>query len=71
MLKYNISLEYQFWFQKGKSTHMALITLVDRITEALDKGDYTVGVCFDLSKAFDIFIPLFYCIKGVFMTSEI
>ena len=71
MLKYNISLENQFWIQKGKSTHMALITLVDRITEALDKGDYAVGVCFDLSKAFDIFIPLFYCIKGLFMTSEI
>ena len=32
---------------------MALITLVDRITEALDNGDYVVGVFLDFSKAFD------------------
>ena len=36
---------------------MALITLVVRITEVLDKGDYAVGVCLDLSKAFDTFDP--------------
>ena len=53
MLKHNILFEYQFGFQKGKSTHMALITLVDRITEALDYGDYVVGVFLDFSKAFD------------------
>ena len=53
MLKHNILFEYQFGFQKGKSTHMALITLVDRITEALDNGDYVVGVFLDFSKAFD------------------
>ena len=52
MLK-NISFEYQFGFQKGKSTHMALITLVDRITEPLPNGDYVVGVFLDFSKAFD------------------
>ena len=53
MLKHSILFEYQFGFQKGKSTHMALITLVDRITEALDNGDYVVGVFLDFSKAFD------------------
>ena len=53
MLKHNILFEYQFGFQKGKSTHMALISLVDRITEALDNGDYVVGVFHDFSKAFD------------------
>ena len=53
MLKNNILFEYQFGFQKGKSTHMALITLVYRITEALDNGDYVVGVFLDFSKAFD------------------
>ena len=30
--------EYQFGFQKGKSTYLALILLVDKITEALDRG---------------------------------
>ena len=53
MLKHNILFEYQFGFQKGKSTHMALITLLDRITEALGNGDYVVGVFIDFSKAFD------------------
>ena len=53
MLKNHILIEYQFGFQKGISTHMALITLVDRITEALDNGDYVVGVFRDFSKAFD------------------
>ena len=27
--KHKILFEYQFGFQKGKSTHMALITVVD------------------------------------------
>ena len=53
MLKHSILFEYQFGFQKWKSTHMALITLVDRINEALDNGDYAVGVLLDFSKAFD------------------
>ena len=52
MLKH-ILFEYQFGFHNGKSTHMALITLVDRITEALNNGDYVVGGFLDLSKAFD------------------
>ena len=32
---------------------MALILLIDRITEALDKGDCVVGIYLDFSKAFD------------------
>ena len=45
--------EYQFWFQKGKSTHLAIMMLVDKITEALDQGESVVGVFLDFSKAFD------------------
>ena len=48
-LLYNL----QFGFQKGKSTHMALITLIDKISEALDDGDFVIGVFLDFSKAFD------------------
>ena len=33
--RHGLLYEYQFWFQKGQSTHMALITLIDKITEAL------------------------------------
>ena len=45
--------EYQFGFQKGKSTHMVLITLIDKITEAMDQGELVIGIFLDFSKAFD------------------
>ena len=45
--------EYQFGFQKGKSTHLALILLVDKITEALDRGECVIGIFLDFSKAFN------------------
>ncbi len=31
----------------------AIIELVDKITQAIDKGEYTIGIFLDLSKAFD------------------
>ena len=37
--RHGLLYEYQFGFQKGKSTHIALITLIDKITEALDQGE--------------------------------
>ena len=45
--------EYQFGFQKDKSTHLAIMMLVDKITEALDQGESVVGVFLDFSHAFD------------------
>ena len=45
--------EYQFGFQKGKSTYLAIMMLVDKITEALDQDESVVGVFLDFSKAFD------------------
>ena len=32
---------------------MALITLIDKISKALDDGDFVIGVFLDFSKAFD------------------
>ena len=51
--RHGLLYEYQFGFQKGKSTHMALITLIDKITEALDQGELVIGIFLDFSKAFD------------------
>ena len=45
--------EFQFGFQKGKSTHLAIMMLVNKITEALDQGESVVGMFLDFSKAFD------------------
>ena len=45
--------EYQFGFQNGKSTHLAIMMLPDKITEALDQGESVVGVFLDFSNAFD------------------
>ena len=45
--------KYQFGFQKGKSTYLAIMMLVDKITEALDQGESVVGVFLDFSKALD------------------
>ena len=45
--------EYQFGFQKGKSTYMALVILFDKISEALENGECVVGVIIDFSNAFD------------------
>ena len=51
--RYGSLHEYQFGFQKGKSTHMAPITLIDKISEALDQGELVIGIFLDFSKAFD------------------
>ena len=49
----NIHYEYYFGFRKNNSTSHAIITLVERVTKALDTGKYVVGVFLDLKKAFD------------------
>ena len=51
--KHGILYEYQFGFRKHFSTYMALLTLIDRISTALDEGKIVVGIFLDFSKAFD------------------
>ena len=53
IIKHDLLYKYQFGFRKGHSTTMALLSLVDFITEALEKGDYVIGLFLDFSKAFD------------------
>ena len=62
-LMYNRLIEYinenkllyrfQFGFQKGKFTNMVVLTLIDKISVALNDGDYVIGVFLDFSTAFD------------------
>ena len=51
---HNILYDHQFGFRKHHSTSHAVITLVERVTKALDTGKIIVGVFLDLKKAFDM-----------------
>ena len=51
--KNNVLYNYQFGFRKGYSTSLALISLVDKISVALNDGKYMLGMFLDFSKAFD------------------
>ena len=53
LIKFQILYIHQFGFQKNKSTYMALICLLDKLTEALEKGEIAIGVFIDFQKAFD------------------
>ena len=48
----SVFYNYQFGFRKSHSTSHAIITLVERVSKALDMGKYVVGVFLDLKKAF-------------------
>ena len=49
----DILYKFQFGFRKDCSTHMALITLMDKLITALENGEFTIGVFLDFSKAFN------------------
>ena len=51
--KYKLLYSYQFGFRERYSTSLAMIYLVDRISQALDDGDYVLGLYLDFTKAFD------------------
>ena len=51
--EHNILYSYQFGFRQKYSTNHAIITLVEKINEALYKGNIMIGVYIDLKKAFD------------------
>src|ERR1043165_2133232 len=43
----------QYGFRTGYSTFMALLEMHSKITEAIDNNLFSIGIFFDLSKAFD------------------
>ena len=51
--KNKILYAYQFGFRAKHSPELALVYLVDKISGALEEGDYVLGVFLDFSKAFD------------------
>ena len=53
LIVHNILYKFQFGFCKGHSAQQALITLVRKLTKALDIGDHVIDVYLNLKKAFD------------------
>jgi hypothetical protein len=51
--QHGILFHNQYGFRKSHSTLLALQSLSNKITEAVDKKKYTIGIFIDLSKAFD------------------
>ena len=51
--KMNILYPNQHGFQSGHSTSMALLDMQDKIASAIDENKFSIGIFFDLAKAFD------------------
>ena len=51
--KNNILYDFQFGFREKHSCDLALITLSEKIIQAIENNKYCIGVFLDLSKAFD------------------
>ena len=51
--RYKILYDKQYGFRKKHSTYMALITLMDKLTNAIENGEYVIGIFLDFSKPFD------------------
>ena len=49
----NLFFSSQYGFKKKHSTELAVLELVDRITQELDKGHTPINIYLDLSNAFD------------------
>jgi hypothetical protein len=49
----NLLSKNQYGFRAGHSTFMALLEMQNKISEAIDNNMFSLGIFFDLSKAFD------------------
>lgn len=49
----NLLFSKQFGFQENSSTEHAILTFVENVIRSFEKGEFTLGVFIDLSKAFD------------------
>jgi retron-type reverse transcriptase len=46
--------QHQYGFRQNRSTELAIIELTNKLTKAIDNGEFIIGIFLDLSKAFDI-----------------
>ena len=50
---YKVLISNQFGFRKSHSSYMALMVMINELTNALENGDYVIGIFLDFSKAFN------------------
>ena len=51
--KFSIIYEYQFGLRRKRSTQITLISLIDKLTQAIENGEYVIGIFVNSSKAID------------------
>jgi hypothetical protein len=51
--QHNIISDSQYGFRKKISTSVALLDLVDKVSNSIETGEYTLGIFLDIAKAFD------------------
>ena len=51
--KNNVLNKFQFGFRNNHSTFMALITMLENVSNALENGNCALGIFLDFQKAFD------------------
>jgi len=51
--KHDLLSRYQYVFRARHSTQQVAIELVNKITQAIERNKFTLGIFLDLSKAFD------------------
>ena len=51
--KHHLLYQFQFGFRKNHSTFMALVILLEKVTEALDNSEFAICILIDFRKAFD------------------
>lgn len=51
--KFKLLSSTQYGFQRGLSTYMALLDMQSNIVDSMDDNKFSLGIFFDLSKAFD------------------
>ena len=58
--KHKLLYDYQFGFRENSSTAIALITIIDKIPEQLERGEYALGMFLDFSKATQLIIAFYW-----------
>ena len=55
----NILSKHQYGSRRNRSAEHAVIDFIEKITQAIKQGKFSVGIFLDLSKAFDKLITRF------------